>query len=194
LPPHTQAGDCPDVLQSGSMCVPTCDAGYDLTGSAHCYLGTLTEFRCIPMPCTVASAPEHGGLGNCTSVLQSGDACQPVCNSGYAASGMLQCSLGVVTNVTCLSNPCNVSEAPLNGARGDCRELLASGSICQPTCDEGYTVTGATQCHQGNVSKASCTVNKCNLSDVPDFGDRGDCPLVMNLVRHVSQLAKMVML
>merc|ERR1712139_95626 len=46
---------------------------------------------------------------------------------------------------------CDASAAPENGAVGDCTNALAVGSTCQPTCNSGYTVSGASSCAQNTV-------------------------------------------
>jgi len=51
----------------------------------------------------------------------------------------------------CIAMPCDASSAPDNGAAGDCTNNLAVGSTCQPSCDPGYVVSGATQCAAGAV-------------------------------------------
>ena len=43
-------------------------------------------------------------------------------------------------------NACDAAVPPDNGAVGTCTDTLASGSTCQPECDAGYTVSGATSC------------------------------------------------
>jgi hypothetical protein len=99
--------------------------------------------------CDASAAPTNGGAGDCTSTLASGSTCQPTCNAGYTVSGASTCSAGTVTAATCAANPCDASGAPSNGGAGDCTSNLASGSTCQPTCNSGYTVSGASTCSAG---------------------------------------------
>ena len=54
---------------------------------------------------------------------------------------------------------CDASAAPSNGAVGDCTSSLASGSMCQPTCDSGYSVSGASSCSAGSLTAATCNAN-----------------------------------
>lgn len=51
---------------------------------------------------------------------------------------------------------CDASVPPVNGRVGDCTDTLQSGSSCQPTCNDGFEVTGATLCTDGVLSAASC--------------------------------------
>ena len=55
------------------------------------------------------------------------------------------------------ANPCDASAAPENGGIGDCTSSLASGSTCQPTCDDGYTVSGTSSCSLGTLTAATCS-------------------------------------
>lgn len=52
--------------------------------------------------------------------------------------------------------PCDASTPPTNGGVGDCTEKLESGSSCQPTCDDGFEVDGATLCVAGVLNPAKC--------------------------------------
>ena len=57
---------------------------------------------------------------------------------------------------------CDASAAPANGAVGDCTSRLAAGTTCQPTCDEGYLVSGPSACDaEGNKTSAMCRELTC---------------------------------
>ena len=159
-------GDCPSSLPSGSTCQPTCDEGYIVSGLSSCSLGTLTTATCDPAPCDTSSAPENGGVGDCPSSLPSGSTCQPTCDEGYIVSGLSSCSLGTLTTATCDPAPCDTSSAPENGGVGDCPSSLPSGSTCQPTCDEGYIVSGLSSCSLGTLTTATCSANSCTASSL----------------------------
>ena len=51
--------------------------------------------------CDASTAPANGGVGDCTSTLASGSACQPTCNTGYTVSGTSSCSSGTLSAATC---------------------------------------------------------------------------------------------
>ena len=70
---------------------------------------------------------------------------------------------------------CDASAAPTNGAIGDCTSTLASGSTCQPTCDDGYTTTGTSSCTLGTLTAATCSASPCDASAAPANGAVGDC-------------------
>ena len=55
--------------------------------------------------------------------------------------------------------PCDASVPPTNGGVGNCTNTLASGATCEPTCDAGYTVSGASSCTAGTLTAATCDVN-----------------------------------
>ena len=64
--------------------------------------------------------------------------------------------------------PCDASIAPTNGGVGNCTSSLASGSSCQPTCDEGYSVTGTSSCIAGTLTAALCLTTCSRSSSLAD--------------------------
>ena len=57
---------------------------------------------------------------------------------------------------------CDASAAPANGVVGDCTSRLAAGTTCQPTCDEGYLVSGPSACDaEGVKTSAMCRELTC---------------------------------
>ena len=78
------------------------------------------------------------------------------CSAGtpdYDDSDIVDCT------VTCPPPPCDASASPANGGVGNCTNTLASGATCEPTCDAGYTVSGASSCTAGTLTAATCDVN-----------------------------------
>ena len=61
-------------------------------------------------------------------------------------------------------------EAPENGGVGDCPSSLPSGSSCQPTCDEGYIVSGVSSCSLGTLTAATCRELTCCENTFVKFG------------------------
>ena len=59
---------------------------------------------------------------------------------------------------------CDTSQPPTPGTVGSCNATLAIGSICQPTCDTGYTVSGPSSCSFGTLTAATCSPNPCIAS------------------------------
>mmetsp|Transcript_104815 Transcript_104815/g.165483 ORF Transcript_104815/g.165483 Transcript_104815/m.165483 type:complete len:1264 (-) Transcript_104815:141-3932(-) len=176
-------GNCTSVLNSSAECDLTCDSGYHPTsagsGKTTCLLGELTLPSCVPDYCVVA-LPKNAEIGDCPQLLQSGESCQPVCRSGHTTSAarQLSCTLGVMTTMECLPNSCDASNAPAHGFQGDCTAALSSNTSCQPTCKDGYLVSGPTSCLEGHLSEAHCLPMPCDLQ-LPDNGARGDCPDVL---------------
>ena len=128
--------------------------------------------------CDASAAPRNGDVGNCTAFLERGGTCQPRCDSGYAVTGPSACEAGVLTSGFCLdtSGPaCDASAAPENGGVGDCTATLVSGTICQPTCDAEFTVTGFSYCDGGEYTSATCAGKPCVSIPAPANGTRGDC-------------------
>jgi hypothetical protein len=72
----------------------------------------LTAQTCTASSCSV-TAPANGTLGNCPSVLSSGNSCQFTCNSGFILSGATtSCTAGSLTAQTCAPPPSSTT-API---------------------------------------------------------------------------------
>jgi surface protein len=71
-------------------------------------------------------------------------------------------------------NACDAAVPPVNGAAGTCTDTLASGSSCQPECDSGYAVSGASSCLNRVLTSATCTI-PCDASTAPTNGAVGTC-------------------
>ena len=70
-----------------------------------------------------------------------------------------------IADVLCVMAACNASASPDNGDKGSCDSSLASGSVCQPTCNSGYTVSGVSSCNAGTLTAASCAPNReCHVA------------------------------
>ena len=72
---------------------------------------------------------------------------------------------------------CTVT-APQNGAMGDCASVIATGTSCHPTCNEGYEVSGKSTCLDTGLDAAVCTEKPCDISFLTSLlsnGDAGTC-------------------
>merc|ERR1711865_653614 len=155
-------GDCIGIIASGSICEFVCNTGYTVLGDSFCVNGDfIRTATCEANPCDENEAPLNGGLGNCSGILQSGSGCQPVCDTGYTVSGETLCFAGELTAASCDAMPCVDGLAPVNGTAGDCGDSLASGSTCQPTCDNGFTMWGSSSCLTGVLTTHLCEVDGC---------------------------------
>jgi hypothetical protein len=114
-PTNGGVGNCTSNLSSGSVCLPTCDDGYTVSGTSLCTGGALTPAYCYASPCDASAAPANGSVGDCTDDLASGSTCTPTCDSGYTLTCSSSCSYGTLTAGTC--------EAPT---------LYMSGYRCDP--------------------------------------------------------------
>jgi len=79
----------------------------------------------------------------------------------------------------------DASEPPENGGVGDCTDSLPSGSTCQPTCDDGYKISGSTLCEAGALTAATCSPSMWALQQklvAADraAGDRFGLPVVIS--------------
>ena len=164
----------------GTTCQPTCYSGYSPSGPTVCGDdGTLTTTTCH-RNCDLTTAPANGNVGDCVDVAHN-TSCDPGCAAGFAFSSSLTCSASVLTPsvVLCLNTtggPCDASEAPGNGTVGTCTNALASGTICQPTCDLGFEASGFSYCDGGAYTAATCVAEAtCDASAPPRNGGVGDC-------------------
>ena len=168
-PANGTVGDCTSELASGSTCQPTCNQGYAVSGPSVCENSVLSPAICIPF-CNASTPPANGAVGNCTDQLLSGTTCQPACDSGYFAPEPSVCDDGVLTPAVCVRY-CDASAPPANGGVGDCVEYLSSGTTCQPTCNEGYIVSGKTSCDAaGTLTAADCRELSCCEQTFAKFG------------------------
>jgi len=180
-PANGGVGNCTSAVPSESVCQPTCNYGFTVSGPSTCFAGNLSAATCNADPCDASTPPVNGGLGNCTSSIPSGSICQPTCNYGwstgyYTVSGPTYCYASNVTAAECLANSCNASAAPANGGVGNCTDSVPSESMCQPTCNSGFTVSGISTCFAGNLSAATCLPDPCDASAAPSNGNLGNCP------------------
>merc|ERR1712166_1576374 len=124
--------------------------------------------------CSV-TAPTNGAMGSCKDTLASGSKCQPKCNSGYKASGETSCTKGTLTKASCAPKTACIVELPINykgaiwGTMGSCKDTLASGSKCQPTCSTGYHSDGVTECSNQKLTKTTkCIEDSCKIPVPPN--------------------------
>merc|ERR1712159_85767 len=70
----------------------------------------------------------------------------------------------VTTPCGCFSSACKVT-APTNGGMGDCKDTMADGSTCTPTCGSDYTKVGTTYtCTKTALTGVSCQGKPCTIS------------------------------
>ena len=75
-------------------------------------------------------------------------------------------------------NACDAAVPPTTAPPATCTDTLASGSTCQPDCDSGYTVSGATSCTDRVLTAATCTaaVSSCTTTQYLTGGACASCP------------------
>ena len=160
-------GNCPEYLDSGETCQPTCDAGHAVTGLSTCDSGVLSPALCLDtsgLACDASAAPENGDVGDCTATLLSGTTCQPTCDAGFTVSRFSYCDGGEYTAATCSISPTSCETSPpANGAAGDCPPsgVLETSASCQPTCSPAYLASGVTSCELGVLTSTTCVTGTC---------------------------------
>ena len=90
-PTNSSVGDCTSSLASGFTCQPTCNAGYTVSGTSSCSLGTLTAATCAVTYCAAnervnggnACVPCIGGSVNAAGDDASGSEVRPTHWSSY---------------------------------------------------------------------------------------------------------------
>ena len=184
LPETFIAGSCPNTLFPGEVCQPECEQGYEAIGMTMCSdFGELTMTECVmPTPvllCDSSEPPKNGDVGTgetrCSRTMEAGTTCSPRCDRGFVVSGVTTCSdMGVLDSATCIAEDaapdCDASEPPENGSVGDCTDSLASGSSCQPDCNDGFEADGTSKCYAGALTAATCVEQTCG-SDETAYGD-----------------------
>lgn len=100
-PLNGSLGGCPSNLKSGASCEPTCNLGYDLSGSNQCVGSTLTRGVCRRQYCGIPPPPTNGGKGTCTKIMQHNDTCTPTCDAGYKLLGVTKCINGSIRQAKC---------------------------------------------------------------------------------------------
>merc|ERR1711998_618933 len=107
-------------------------------------------------------------------------------NAGNTCSAV-KCTAGSLTGGTCAKTTCDFSAVPTNGAVGDCTKTVGGGSSAvsfTPTCNSGYTASGARACGINGVTPAAgaagnnfvCTANPPDTCTVTQTnGAKGTC-------------------
>jgi hypothetical protein len=135
-------GDCPDFLEHGMSCTPTCrDADYEPSDVAACKYGRLSSPACKPKACTRLVMPENATRGDCRDTLPHGASCTPKCVDGYTLSGPLACDKGTLVQPECVPANCAITK-PNHGSMGECSSTIGHDESCAPLCDEGYVLDG----------------------------------------------------
>ena len=171
-----------DWLDHGQQCHVECDDGYELVGDLTCDAGKWTHPICRHMVCASITdnthAIENGKSGACENVtLKHGEKCNPLCDVGYSLARPFSCVDGKLTSATCEMKHCNLSDKSI-GARyvdlGDCETQMSHSASCNPTCDDGYSLSSPLQCWDGRLIKGDCSPHSCFVT-LPEHADEGTC-------------------
>eukprot|EP00913_Durusdinium_trenchii_P031184 g29200.t1 len=149
-------GPCKEglTLTSGSNCEAQCLAGYTPSAAKlACQAGSLTPatFMCAANPCVLPTVEQSNGNG-CKGIagtsIESGQACNTICEAGYSPSvESLSCLAATLTPATfaCNADPCTIPYDKNQAGSGcidvelkDGATTIESSQKCQAQCKEGY--------------------------------------------------------
>jgi hypothetical protein len=148
IPLNGDKGDCPQSLDHGNKCTPTCHDGYSLSNNTTCEKGVVKVSTCVPDACVV-KIPKNGLPGDCPTMLRDGETCQPACLFGYEPHGEIQCEKGRIRDPIseCRPSSCQNQNAQPNGTKGpNWKDTLQLGESSRFVCAMGYTETKDEKC------------------------------------------------
>ena len=175
-PDHGHRGDCPPTLESGGVCRPSCDDGFDATDVTRCDHGVVTLAQCLPQRCTRIAPPAHGTIGSCPHRLDHGESCTPECRAGFELTAATVCRYGIVRTGECIPAGCDTTVAIDLASLGDCPPRLAHGQSCTPGDDAlGDEPAGEVTCAYGQLSLPAFLPKPCEAVEPPPDATRGDC-------------------
>ena len=137
------------------------------------------DTSCGTITCDASGAIENGVASPCDDALAAESRCDPSCDAGFELKGSRSCSLEGALNDTavCDRKTCNASVAIDNGLDGDCTSELMAGSTCEPSCSDGYALSGSRFCSlEGALNDtAVCGLITCDASGAIDNGMPAGC-------------------
>ncbi|KAM4629886.1 P-selectin [Polymixia lowei] len=173
-----------------SSCWFHCDLGYRLVGASRLQCQANGHWDhpaplCQVKQCPALTHAPVGGSMNCSHSIAPysyNSSCEVRCDEGFELSGQnpIRCDpTGQWTAKvpTCAVIKCSPLSAPALGNM-TCMDTLATfsfGSLCNFTCREGYSLTGADTLTclatgQWNKRTPTCTVVRCNSLKAPTHG------------------------
>ena len=113
----------------------------------------------------------HDACLECAKWMHDGR-CIDTPGSESGALDCRMCDTAMSASATCL-----VDLAIPNGKPAPCSQRLARGQTCEPTCDDGYELTGRYECKSdGTVGDPpACHPKSCDASASPENGGPGNC-------------------
>ncbi|XP_027571445.1 E-selectin isoform X1 [Pipra filicauda] len=174
-------------LTWGTICEFTCEEGFTLTGPATLQCGSSGAWdrqqpSCAAVRCEAVSWPEEGSVTCDPADLTYGSRCEFHCNEGYVVDGpsSTECTAqGQWSEPVprCKAMTCPALEMPAHGAVNCSHPSLELtwGTICEFTCEEGFTLTGPAtlQCGSSGAwdrQQPSCAAVRCEAVSWPEEG------------------------
>ena len=137
------------------------------------------DTSCGTITCDASGPIANGVASPCDDALAAESRCDPSCDAGFELKGSRSCSLEGALNDTavCDRMTCNASVAIDNGLDGDCTSELMAGSTCEPSCSDGYALSGSRFCSlEGALNDtAVCGLITCDASGAIENGMPAGC-------------------
>eukprot|EP01051_Picozoa_sp_SAG22_P008968 SAG22_NODE_716_length_7715_cov_6.435399_3_plen_1185_part_00 len=145
---------------NGDSCRYLCMAGYRPSGEHVCdeLTAVFSGGACEPIACTGGFTIERSDV---TCAGGTGEVCDFECEEGYVPIGAHVCQRnGNFAGGSCGRVICTVG-LQLANSPTNCEGVYED--VCEYTCQDGYTATGAHTCTaNGTFTGGSCDVNSCS--------------------------------
>ena len=145
---HVVTGEETDADIDSLYYLGICTANYPCSDASQYY---TTQYDTCYAKTTPGGACSSSQSYQCTSGLCSNDIC---CDQAAAQVNDGQCcTLCSSSDGSCLKRgacpSCDASGDIPNGVSAPCTNSLAEGTSCEPTCNEGYILSGSRSCDGG---------------------------------------------
>lgn len=185
-------GDClANPTAAGYSCNPVCAPGYAFTNNIPLLASCLSSGWSVANSCTPCVGypfVANGNTGNCAANVSVGFSCQPQCNVGFFADGLLaQCTAaGWILTAPCRPKCMQPPSISPELEAGNCKADVPSGFSCTLNCTQGYRVNGSLSltCADGGVwttASGFCSFcgefcgETCAAPIIPDGYSAGTC-------------------
>ena len=173
---HVVTGEETDADIDSLYYLGICTIHYPCSDASQYYTTQYDTCYAKTTPGGACSSPQSY---RCSSGLCSNDIC---CDQAAAQVNDGQCcTLCSSSDGSCLKRgacpSCDASGDIPNGVSAPCTNSLAEGTSCEPTCNEGYILSGSRSCDGGTLTNtATCTAVDCAANQYWDGESCEACP------------------